>query len=211
MKGIYERRITRSISSVFELNGFSDPMLRATQAANSIFVVEVCPELEVQLSLIQPRKMPKRRRSTSSAGLRQIKRRRYSCAAGFPALIESVEPEAALELQVEQTESQHNQMSDGPDNAINHAELFRQGENEFCDDDGDDVIAGLTYSGSDTDEAEADMSGVTGVTPVLANMHVDNKENEQKQQQITTKRWYDGVVVKPVAFRSTSKQSFYQN
>lgn len=70
------------MSSPFKQNQFENPIETARQVANVIFVVKNCPELEVQLSLLQPRKITKRRRSASSAcGRPKIKQRRYSCAA----------------------------------------------------------------------------------------------------------------------------------
>lgn len=59
---------------------------------------------------------------------------------------------------------------------------------------------------------EADMSKVTSVLAAL-NIDNDNKENEENQQKTSTtkKKWYEGVVIKPVAFRSLTKRSFYQN
>lgn len=49
----------------------------------------------------------------------------------------------------------------------------------------------------------------------LENMIVEteaNKENEERHQKTpATKKWYEGVVVKPVAFRSLTKRGFSEN
>lgn len=59
---------------------------------------------------------------------------------------------------------------------------------------------------------EANMKSVATVFSSL-NVNDDNKENEEKHQKTsaTKKKWYEGVVIKPVAFRSTTKRNFYEN
>lgn len=56
-----------------------------------------------------------------------------------------------------------------------------------------------------------DDSVMTEVTSDLSNFRFEeenNKENEQKQlpPSQTSKKWYEGVVIRPVAFRSTTKR-----
>lgn len=53
-------------------------------------------------------------------------------------------------------------------------------------------------------------SDMTEVTSNLTSLDVGDKENQIEEQQqdqpSSTKKWYEGVVVRPVAFRSTSKR-----
>lgn len=70
------------MSSTFRRNAFENPYETARRAANVILVMQVCPELEAKLSLLQPLIIPKRRRSTTLTETpHKIKRRRHSCAA----------------------------------------------------------------------------------------------------------------------------------
>lgn len=48
------------------------------------------------------------------------------------------------------------------------------------------------------------------VASTLTDLKFDNKENQneknQQDQPSTTKKWYEGNVIRPVAFRATSKR-----
>lgn len=47
------------------------------------------------------------------------------------------------------------------------------------------------------------------VTSTLSDLEVDNKENQiekkQQDQSNTTKKWYEGTVIRPVAFRALKR------
>lgn len=74
-------KVTRSVLSPFRRNDFESPFETATKVINVVIAVIICPELEVQLSLMQPRAIPKRRRSISTAFRpRKVTKRRFSCA-----------------------------------------------------------------------------------------------------------------------------------
>lgn len=53
---------------------------------------------------------------------------------------------------------------------------------------------------------EADMSVVSSIFENFSFEEHDNKENEQ-MTSTRQKKWYEGVVIRPVAFRSTKKRS----
>lgn len=73
--------MTRRMLSAFRENGFENPIQAANQFTNVIFAVKVCPPLQAELCLLQPRMISKRRRSTSfSFGAKKMKFRRMSCA-----------------------------------------------------------------------------------------------------------------------------------
>ena len=69
----------------------------------------------------------------------------------------------------------------------------------------DDIDYGS--DGLQTPSTDIDMIEVVSA---LKNLEC-NKENEaiHKTPSFTTKKWYQGVVVKPVAFRSTTKRGFH--
>lgn len=65
----------------------------------------------------------------------------------------------------------------------------------------------------ETVHASLDEDVLRRVGTVFASMAVDDdKENEKKNQKSSaTKKWYEGIVIKPVVFRSTTKRNFHEN
>lgn len=73
--------------SALQQNGLENILETASKTVDVIFVAKMCPQLEAQLSLLQPRPIAKRRHSTLLTGQRQkIKNRRHTCAGNFPNL-----------------------------------------------------------------------------------------------------------------------------
>lgn len=64
-------------------------------------------------------------------------------------------------------------------------------------------------------ELGADEVEVREVATSMESLIVRNDEDKENdgnvQKTPTTKKWYEGVVVKPVAFRSLAKRNFFGN
>lgn len=73
-------QVTRNVLSAFRRSGFVNPITEARKAINVVLMVNVCPQLQAELSLSKPRPIAKRRQSTAF-GLfkRKMKMRRLSC------------------------------------------------------------------------------------------------------------------------------------
>lgn len=79
-----------------------------------------------------------------------------------------------------------------------------QDDNEGCGSSGNDENYNQEQAADDVNMEEA-----TARINTLIVQSDEDKENEKKQQKTsTTKKWYNGVVVKPVAFRSLARGNF---
>lgn len=66
--------------SAFKRSGFVNPITAARKAINVVLMINVCPQLQAELSLSKPRPITKRRQSTAFGFYRRkMKMRRLSC------------------------------------------------------------------------------------------------------------------------------------